>query len=162
MPFPDASFAGVQADRVLQHLTDPVRALGELVRVTRPGGRVVIADPDQESLVVEVPGVRAELVAKVKAWRRDAGYRNGTFARRLPHLLSQLGLANVEVAAYPLVLTDPEDAFGLPGWVGYAITLGSDFTSDDGREWQEGLARVSREGGFLFTLTYLVCGGQRF
>ena len=64
VPFADACFAGARADRVLQHLADPVRALGELVRVTRPGGRVVVADPDQESLVIEVPGVRAGLLAR--------------------------------------------------------------------------------------------------
>jgi hypothetical protein len=29
----------VGADRVLQQLADPVRALGEMVSVTRPGGR---------------------------------------------------------------------------------------------------------------------------
>jgi SAM-dependent methyltransferase len=38
LPFEDASFDGVWADRTFQHLTDPERALDELVRVTRPGG----------------------------------------------------------------------------------------------------------------------------
>jgi hypothetical protein len=121
----------------------------------------VVADPDQESLVIEVPGVPAGLVAKVKAWRRDASYRNGTFARRLPHLLGQLGLGDVEVAAYPLVLTDPRDAFGLPGWVAYARELGGGFSSDEEREWQDAVARASTEGSFLFALTYLVSSGQR-
>lgn len=161
LPFPDASFAGVRADRVLQHVGDPVGALGEMVRVTRLGGRVVVADPDQESLVIEVPGVPAGLVAKVKAWRRDASYRNGTFARRVPCLLGELGLVEVEVAAYPLVLTDPQDAFGLPGWVAYARELGGGFSSDEQLDWQHGVARASTEGGFLFALTYLVCSGQR-
>jgi SAM-dependent methyltransferase len=161
LPFADGCFAGVRADRVLQHLADPVRALGELVRVSRPGGRVVVADPDQESLVIEVPGVPGELVARVKAWRRDASYRHGTFARRVPRLLGRLGLVEVEVAAYPLVLTDPGDAFGLPGWVGYARQLGGGFDAADERAWRDGLDRVGREGGFLFVLTFLVCGGRR-
>ena len=47
---------------VLQQLADPVRALDEMVCVTRPCGRVVVADLDQESLVIEVPGVPADLV----------------------------------------------------------------------------------------------------
>lgn len=50
------------AGLVLQQLADPVRALGEMVCVTRPCGRVVVADLDQESLVIEVPGVPADLV----------------------------------------------------------------------------------------------------
>ena len=34
LPFADASFAGVRADRVLEHLDDPDGALAEMVRVT--------------------------------------------------------------------------------------------------------------------------------
>jgi hypothetical protein len=58
--------------------------------------------------VIEVPGVLADLVARVKAWRRDASYRNRTFAWR-SHLLGRLGLVEIEVAAFPLVLTDLRD-----------------------------------------------------
>ena len=57
LPFADESFGGVRADRVLQHLADPVACLQEMARVCRPGGRLVIADPDQETLVISVPGV---------------------------------------------------------------------------------------------------------
>jgi hypothetical protein len=53
----------------VQQLADPVRALGEMVCVTRPCGRIVVADLDQESLVIEVPSVPADLVTGVKAWR---------------------------------------------------------------------------------------------
>ncbi len=56
LPFAHGVFDGVRADRVLQHLSDPVGALAEMVRVTEPGGTVVVADPDQESLVIRVPG----------------------------------------------------------------------------------------------------------
>src|SRR5262249_16631528 len=35
LPFDDASFDGCRADRTLQHVEDPPRALGELVRVAR-------------------------------------------------------------------------------------------------------------------------------
>src|SRR5262245_37532107 len=86
LPFADNTFAAVRADRVIQHVAAPAGAIAEMLRVCRPGGRVVVCDPDQESLVIEVPGVRAELVDRVKRLRRDIGYRNGTFIRGLPAL----------------------------------------------------------------------------
>ena len=44
LPFEDASFDVVHAHQVLQHLADPVSALAEMRRVTRPGGIVAVRD----------------------------------------------------------------------------------------------------------------------
>ena len=42
----DDTFDVVHAHQVLQHLTDPVAALREMARVTRPGGLVAVRDVD--------------------------------------------------------------------------------------------------------------------
>jgi ubiquinone/menaquinone biosynthesis C-methylase UbiE len=44
LPFPTASFDGVRADRVLQHAAELDVAVAELVRVTRPGGAMVVSE----------------------------------------------------------------------------------------------------------------------
>ena len=44
LPFEDASFDVVHAHQVLQHLADPVGALAEMRRLTRPGGIVAVRD----------------------------------------------------------------------------------------------------------------------
>ena len=46
LTFPDGSFDVVHAHQVLQHLADPVQALREMARVTRPGGVVAARDGD--------------------------------------------------------------------------------------------------------------------
>lgn len=46
LPFDDGSFDVVHAHQVLQHLPDPVAALREMRRVTRPGGVVAVRDAD--------------------------------------------------------------------------------------------------------------------
>ena len=46
LQFPDASFDVVHAHQVLQHLSDPVRALAEMRRVLRPGGVLAARDGD--------------------------------------------------------------------------------------------------------------------
>lgn len=46
IPFPDSSFDMVYAWIVLQHISDLSRALGEIRRVLKPGGVIVVGDRD--------------------------------------------------------------------------------------------------------------------
>lgn len=45
LPFPDASFDAVFCSQVLEHTPHPARAVAELARVTRPGGRLLVSLP---------------------------------------------------------------------------------------------------------------------
>jgi len=51
LPYAARSFDVVHAHQVLQHLPDPVGALREMVRVTRPGGLLAVRDVDYASMV---------------------------------------------------------------------------------------------------------------
>src|SRR4051812_18964995 len=42
LPFEDGSFDAVYAHQVLQHLREPARAVGEMLRVLRPGGLLAV------------------------------------------------------------------------------------------------------------------------
>lgn len=154
LPFADGAFTGARADRVLQHLADPVQALSEMARVVADGGRVVIAEPDQESLVVHVPGVRQSVLDRLKALRRDVGYRHGRLISTIPESLHLLGLQNISVRAYSLSLTEPDDAFGLASWPQTWRTEGA-FTDDELDEWNAAIRRDDLEG-FLYVVTFLV------
>jgi ubiquinone/menaquinone biosynthesis C-methylase UbiE len=46
LKLPDNYLDGVRADRVLIHIPDPSAALDEMIRVTKPGGRIVLSEPD--------------------------------------------------------------------------------------------------------------------
>lgn len=47
LKFPDGGFDACRCERVLMHADgDPARGIEEMVRVTRPGGRIVILDLD--------------------------------------------------------------------------------------------------------------------
>jgi SAM-dependent methyltransferase len=45
LPFPDASFDAVIAAEVLEHIPDDTRAMAEIARVVRPGGRIAVTVP---------------------------------------------------------------------------------------------------------------------
>lgn len=152
LPCAGGIFGGVRADRVIQHVADPAAAIREMSRVCRPGGRVVVADPDQETLTIHVPGVTQALTDKVKHRRRDSGYRNGRTVTTLPHLFAALGLVDVTVDAFPLVLTKPSDAFGLPAW---PRLWG--FELDEVEEWERGIDGAS----IIYALLYFVISGRK-
>lgn len=46
LPFPDASFDTVICSEVIEHIPDEPSVLGELTRVLRPGGTLVLGTPD--------------------------------------------------------------------------------------------------------------------
>jgi ubiquinone/menaquinone biosynthesis C-methylase UbiE len=50
LPFEDASFDLVTCQTVLIHVRDPAVALAEMVRVVRPGGVVVVSEPNNRGL----------------------------------------------------------------------------------------------------------------
>ncbi|MEU9211825.1 methyltransferase domain-containing protein [Streptomyces sp. NPDC048415] len=55
LPVPDASVDVVWCERVLQHLVEPDKAVAEIARVLRPGGRVALLDTDWATTILH-PG----------------------------------------------------------------------------------------------------------
>ncbi|MHC1752228.1 C-GCAxxG-C-C family (seleno)protein [Humidesulfovibrio sp.] len=77
LPLPDASVDCVFANMLLHHVDDPARAIGEMARTLKPGGRLVITDLDlhaRRELLDEQhdrwPGFAREDVAR---WLEAAG-----------------------------------------------------------------------------------------
>lgn len=158
LPLVDASVAAVRSDRTLQHVVDPVAALREFLRVLRPGAPLVVADPDQESLVIQVPGVRQSVLDRLKALRRDVGYRSGRWISKAPALLESLGARVTAVEAFVLTIRDPADAFGLPAWPDHWRLAGR-FTDEEVAEWNGAI--VEPGSGFLYAVTFLVVAGEK-
>jgi ubiquinone/menaquinone biosynthesis C-methylase UbiE len=66
LPFADAQFDAVFSHALLEHLSEPARAMREFLRVLRPGGVMGVATPDWRSFLYG-PSSPA-LVAAVKAY----------------------------------------------------------------------------------------------
>jgi demethylmenaquinone methyltransferase/2-methoxy-6-polyprenyl-1,4-benzoquinol methylase len=61
LPFPDASFDRVFAVDAFHHFRDHHAAIGELLRVLGPGGRLVIEEPDIKRLAVKLVALLEKL-----------------------------------------------------------------------------------------------------
>lgn len=107
LEFGDATFDGVIPERVFQHLDSPASAIAELVRVTKPGGRLVVIDTDwgMHAIHGADPAVTARIVA---FWSDNAA--NGWSGRRLPALFAGAGITDPVVVAETFTTTDRSTA----------------------------------------------------
>jgi ubiquinone/menaquinone biosynthesis C-methylase UbiE len=94
LPFDDGAFDGCRAERVLIHSDDPTRALAEMARVVRPGGKVVVIEPDLETVILHLSD--HTLARTWTAWQ-CASVRNGRVGRQLPELFHHCGLTDIQL-----------------------------------------------------------------
>jgi ubiquinone/menaquinone biosynthesis C-methylase UbiE len=155
LPFADSSVDRARTDRVLQHVEDPGRAVAELCRVVRPGGRVVMAEPDYETLIID----HSELELP-RAYRRfivERLVRNACVGRQLVRYVEAAGFA-ATVEVLPAVFRDARDAdavLGLGRNTGRAVDAGY-LTAAQGRAFTEGLS----DGSFFASLSVLLVVGR--
>ncbi|GAA1898245.1 methyltransferase domain-containing protein [Asanoa iriomotensis] len=155
------TFDGVRAERVLQHLADPDRAVAELTRVTRPGGRVCLIDTDWESAAVDgVPGDLAA-VMRDRLLNLSAQHHNDmgrTLRRRLVHA----GLTDVTATAVTLVFPNPTSAAVVMPFFNPEVPPEAGMVPDELRDrWFAEVAAAGERDEFLAALTIWVAAGSR-
>jgi SAM-dependent methyltransferase len=112
LDYPDDTFCVTHAHQVLQHLKDPVKALQEMRRVTRPGGIVAVRDADYGAMFWYP---HSEALEALEDWRtlyRTIARANGgepDAARRLHVWAREAGLADVTVSSSTWTYATPEE-----------------------------------------------------
>lgn len=94
LPYPDAHFSIVTSRFAFHHLLDPLGALKEMRRVSKPGGRVVVAD------MAPAPEKADALNAEERL--RDPSHVRGMPLKELCSLFAQAGLPAPRVERYRL------------------------------------------------------------
>jgi SAM-dependent methyltransferase len=89
LPFSAAEFSASRADRVLMHVDKPDVVLTEMVRVTRREGRLVLSEPDWDTLVIESDDL---VIARRVARTLADSIRHPDIGRRLVALAADAGL----------------------------------------------------------------------
>ena len=96
LPFADHSFDAAYAHTVLQHLTDPVKALKEMRRVLKPGGVIGVREEDTGGVLFSpsTPTLDESMELYVRCWKHNGG--DPYFARRHRAVLREAGFVRVE------------------------------------------------------------------
>jgi ubiquinone/menaquinone biosynthesis C-methylase UbiE len=160
LDFADDSFDAARADRVLQHLTNPSNAVSEMARVVRPGGRVVVFEPDNGGLMIDAPD--KEVTRKITAFRGDV-VRTGWIGRQLPRLFKRTGLLNVEVEVLPSLRTDyphTNASLRLDYYAQRAAEAGV-ISLDEAARWSESLAAAAAAECFFCVVTMFLVAGRK-
>jgi ubiquinone/menaquinone biosynthesis C-methylase UbiE len=158
LPFPDGTFDVCRAARLLEHLSDAERALTEMVRVSRPGGRIVVFDFDWDTLIIDHPD--KETTRTIVLSYSDS-IRNGWIGRQLPRLFKEQHLEMLSI--------DPVQVF-----VHYALAelfLGSHLvvlqtngilSASKAQQWWEYLQHADEHGTLLISFTtFIIVGAKR-
>jgi SAM-dependent methyltransferase len=99
LPFEDASFDAVFSHALLEHLSEPLRAMREFLRVLTPGGVAVVCTPDWSGFLYS-PATPA-LLAAIRAFT-DLQTRNGgdvNIGHKLHDYALQAGFERVRATA---------------------------------------------------------------
>jgi SAM-dependent methyltransferase len=109
LQYEDDTFCVVHAHQVLQHVGDPVRALREMRRVTKPTGYVAARDSDYSAFAwyPRIPALDEWLALYQKVARGNGGEPDA--GRRLLSWARAVGFEDVTATSSTWCLSTPED-----------------------------------------------------
>ena len=160
LPFEDATFDRCYADRIFVHLPDPQLALAELVRVTRPGGLILIADGDQETQVLDSP--YPEVTRRFFRFRND-GMRQPDIGHRLYALFKDVGLLDVQVEPLARLTMDYETIRPVAHYIeGMRLAQNCGVvTAQEAEQWILALEEAMRSGRFFHAIMWFITIGRK-
>jgi ubiquinone/menaquinone biosynthesis C-methylase UbiE len=158
LDFADDTFDCCRCERVLQHVADPAQALAELVRVTKSGGHVVVADGDWAACHTSDPTTQALYKFNARSTR------NPKVGRNLGRLFRACGLREISVRLCPFTVVGAEwnSAFieMMQPLVASALAAGAISVADAAR-WPEAMAQDGRDGIAFAAQPYFVVAGTK-
>lgn len=158
LPFPDDHFDAVRADRTLQHIDDPVTALSELVRVSRPGGRVVISE---FRWGVVAPDLDRSITDRVLHALTPEVDRREWIGHRLLGLAAEAGLQDVEAVTQTDEVEDPAGIgrFLNLDWSLPAAVAAGQVTEEQARAWRQSLEQQAERSDAFAVVLFLHVSG---
>jgi ubiquinone/menaquinone biosynthesis C-methylase UbiE len=157
LPFPDGTFDVCRAERLLEHLPDAGRALAEMVRVTRPGGRVLVYDFDWDTLINDHPD--KETTRTIVLSYSDS-IRNGWIGRQLPRLFKEQHLKVLSIDPVQVIVHFAMAELFLGSHLTVLQTNGT-LSASKAQKWWEYLQYANEHGTLMISFTTFIIVGAK-
>ena len=156
LPFPESSFDVAMSSTVIQRV-DADRMLREMVRVTKPGGRVAVVGHAHDMPRWVNLALPAELKARVEApgWASDRGHPLGCDDASLYRRFHQAGLTQVKMFPQFAAFDERSRLQSLQGDI--LPTL----TPDAVQEWRAAVAQAEAAGTFFIATPFHCAVGTK-
>ncbi|APX33382.1 ubiquinone biosynthesis methyltransferase UbiE [Brachybacterium sp. P6-10-X1] len=141
LPLADDSVDVVHAHQVLQHLPQPVAAIAEARRVTRPGGVIALRDSDYEGFrwYPEVPAIDRWLALYLRAARANGGTPDA--GRRLLAWAHEAGVEDVASGSSTWLYATPETRAAWAETLAGRLTAGPFAQQLEREQWADAAER---------------------
>lgn len=162
LPFSSNSFHATRSERLFMHLENPQQALAEMVRVTKPGGQVVVIDTDWGSLSANTGADAIE--HRLAVFRAEKFLPNGYSGRRLYGLMAATDLVNIQIETVALHTEDLQlwRFLTLTDRVSEVALKQGVISQHELDQWNHAMARCQQLNTFYGSVTIVIaCGTCR-
>jgi SAM-dependent methyltransferase len=167
LPLADGTFDALLCINVLEAIPDRAGALAEMRRVLKPGGRILVAHDDYESMVfagADRDLTRQAVLAYSRAKFKSYLTSDGQMGRHLWGIFANSGFVDTQLRVVPLVNTtyrEPLHGWTLSRFSAEFVAEVSDLTQPEIDRWHDELAAADARGDYLYCLNLYVCLGWK-
>ena len=160
LPFDDNYFDAGRSIRVLQHVKNLESVLAEMQRVTKTGGKIVVLDPDWESLSIS-PVASLKILSGISEQVLEAGretIQNPNIPKEVPELCRGKGLEVLSLTTFSRKVHSFSDAnkFYSLGKCGRFLVDKGQLSEHHYQQWIQACEEATNRGTFLLTLTLVM------
>lgn len=156
LDFDNGTFDAVSCTQVLLYVDNVKQALAEMVRVLKPGGRLVIVETDWDGAILHSsePATTRRIF---DSWDESVSHPN--LPRRLKSMLAANGLARIRVEAVPIINTqysEIEFSRNMIGNLADVAVKRAVISEEQAESWKRDMQVLADRGEYFFAVNRFI------